>query len=112
MRTSQWKEHVLDVLAHAHTLTLAEMHAKIPAADQSTLFRNAEQLVEEGLVKKIILPKRTHAYELLENQKKHSHFICTTCSEVDTLPLPRFKTKHTVDDVTAYGTCTSCDKKQ
>ena len=82
MRTNVWGEHILDVLKKTHTMTLAELSEKIPAADQSTLFRNVERLVHEGVVRKIIITNRKCAYELLQQNKTHDHFVCDDCEEI------------------------------
>ena len=112
MRTNVWEEHVRDVLAHAHTLTLAELGRKIPAADHSTLFRNVERLVKDGVVRKIIISQRVSAYELVRADKHHDHFVCDTCDEGTAIDMPRPKGLPIVRDVVVRGQCLPCTKQK
>lgn len=107
MRTNRYREPVLNTLKKGHLFTLADLKKKIPEADHSTLFRNLEQLVDEGLVRKITLKRNTVAYEL---GKEHGHFVCEGCDEVSELSIPKagLGRGYTVNDFIARGTCASC----
>ena len=111
MRTNTWGEHILEVLKKAHIMTLAELGKKIPAADQSTLFRNLEQFVKEGSVRKIVINQRTSAYELVKKSHEHDHFVCDSCEEVSPIAMPRPKGFAKIRDVVVRGLCAPCDKK-
>lgn len=107
MRTNQYREPILNTLKKGHLFTLAEIQEKVSDANHSTLFRNLEQLTEEGVVRKVTLKKNVVAYEV---NKEHGHFICDGCDEVSELSIPKtgLKRGYTVNDFVAHGTCASC----
>lgn len=47
-----------------------------------TVYRNLEELVDAGLVSRIIHPNRRLYYFLCENRQHHHHFICVQCGKV------------------------------
>jgi Fur family transcriptional regulator, ferric uptake regulator len=47
-----------------------------------TVYRNLEELVDAGLVSRIIHPNRRLYYFLCENHQHHHHFICVQCGKV------------------------------
>ncbi|OGG61536.1 hypothetical protein A3C87_02715 [Candidatus Kaiserbacteria bacterium RIFCSPHIGHO2_02_FULL_49_34] len=112
MRTNTWGEHILEVLKKSHTMTLAELGKKIPAADQSTLFRNAERLVKDGALRKIVVNQRTSAYELVTENHQHDHFVCDDCEEVSPIEMPRPKGLQKIRDVVVRGVCAPCIKEK
>ena len=48
-----------------------------------TVYRNLEELVEAGLVNRIIHPNRQLYYFLCANHLHHHHFICIDCGKVE-----------------------------
>ena len=107
MRTNQYKEPILKTLKKGHLFTIADVQKQLPNVNHSTLFRNLEQLAEEGLVRKVTLKKNKVAYEL---NKEHGHFVCDLCDEVSELNIPTsgLKRGYVVSDVVAHGTCAAC----
>lgn len=107
MRTPQYRGQILDVLKKGHLFTLAEIQKKLPKANHSTLFRNLEQLTDEGIVQKVTLKKNTVAYEL---DKEHGHFVCNNCNTVSDLNFPTkiIKKGFTVTDMVVRGICKTC----
>ncbi len=48
-----------------------------------TVYRNLEELVDAGLVTRIIHPNRQLYYYLCEKKAHHHHFICLECGRVE-----------------------------
>lgn len=107
MRTNQNKEPILAVLKKGHLFTIADIQKRLPKVNHSTLFRNLEQLADEGAVQKITLKKNTVAYEL---NKEHGHFVCNNCNAVSPLNFPTkiLKRGFIVTDMVVRGICKSC----
>ncbi len=61
-------------------LSAADIHKKIPEIDLTTIYRNLELFVSDGLVKKLDLDKDEAMYEYKEED--HHHAICTDCDKV------------------------------
>jgi len=111
MRTNIYKQRIVTLLQKKHLLTISEIHKAIPEADYSTIFRNVEQLLVDGDIKKILIDNKSVAYE--SAQDSHDHFICNDCGEVEEMHLPireALKGK-SVSDVTIRGTCNDCQKQ-
>lgn len=71
-----------------HAWTLEDFHAGLAeqdiAADFSSVFRAAEKLAAEGLIRKLILDDGRARYELVDAH--HDHLHCTQCGEL--VPVP------------------------
>ena len=87
----------IDILAHFHqsnkSYSLSELQAKIPDRyNRSTLFRNLQDLSEDGILEKFINTNGVDTF-LINNelnkstQNSHSHFKCTDCNAIENLPL-------------------------
>jgi Fur family zinc uptake transcriptional regulator/Fur family ferric uptake transcriptional regulator len=50
-----------------------------------TVYRNLEELVEAGIISRIIHPNRQLYYFLCDKQHHHHHFICIVCGKVQDL---------------------------
>lgn len=110
MRNNLHKDKILAQLEKAHMLSIADLQQAIPGADFSTIFRNIEKLVEEGIVKRIVLDKNTVMYELDDPKHRHGHFYCNDCGKVESLVIPAMVAKgKTVDDVLVKGSCEDCE---
>lgn len=48
-----------------------------------TVYRNLEELVDAGVISRIIHPNRQLYYYLCENPAHHHHFICLACGKVE-----------------------------
>jgi Fur family ferric uptake transcriptional regulator len=85
----------------------------------ATVYRNLKLLVAEGTVQVVTLPGESPRYEMAESAHHH-HFQCTSCRRVYDIPgcpgnlrhmAPRgFKVEH--HDVTLYGRCSDCGKRE
>ncbi len=84
----------------------------------ATVYRNLKLLVAEGVVRVINLPGDSPRYEMARTPHHH-HFQCTTCQRVyDVVGCPGnmrrlaprgFTVEH--HDVTLYGRCSDCRKR-
>lgn len=85
-RNTKQKEIILDILQqHRIHPTTHEiyMHAKekFPNIGQATVYRNINNLVQEGLL--IKLPNtNSESYHYDINIKPHSHLICNCCGKI------------------------------
>lgn len=113
---TKYKTKILSLLKRSHLLSIAEIHKKVPQADYSTIFRNVNQLVKGGEIKKVVLDKDVVVYELNDEQKSHDHFICKCCGLVEVLKFNRSTLtkgqKFIVSDVLVKGECQKCSDKK
>lgn len=80
-RHSPKRDKILKVLKKAKgALSAADVHKKIPEIDLTTIYRNLEMFVTDGLVKKLSWGKNEAVYEYQEED--HHHAICTNCDKV------------------------------
>jgi Fe2+ or Zn2+ uptake regulation protein len=109
MRLNVYKDKVLAILEKEHLLSIADIREKLSGVDFSTVFRNVEQLVAEGMVKKVVISKDTVLYEVIRAHT-HDHFICNDCGKVEEIHVPRTSIKNRkIDDITVRGSCTECN---
>lgn len=80
-RNSPKRAKVLEVLKTVHdALSASDIHKQLPEMDLTTIYRNLEIFVEDGVVKKLNLGGEEALYEYTE--KSHHHAICTDCNKV------------------------------
>jgi Fur family ferric uptake transcriptional regulator len=93
--------------------------AAVRGLGAATVYRNLKRLVAEGTVQIITLPGEGARYEMGESAHHH-HFQCMACRRVYDVPgcpgnlrrlAPRgFTVEH--HDVTLYGRCRDCRKRE
>ena len=112
MRTSTYKQPIIDVLKKKHLLSISDIHQALDGADYSTVYRNIEQLVAAGDLRKVVLNKDTVMYELYDAHEKHDHFVCTDCGSVDAIKVCSHTSaslgNRIVTDTLIRGVCESC----
>ena len=107
-------------------LTIEEIDEKLNhQVPLASIYRNMDDLVMEGLVRKYIVDRNNSAcYQIIDDGNEHNHFhlLCTKCGklihlechEVDHL-LKHIKDEHNfaidVTRVTLYGVCPDCQKE-
>ena len=99
-----------------------ELNHQVPLA---SLYRNLDELVEEGSVRKFVIDRNNSAcYQIVDDGNEHNHFhlLCTKCGklihlechEVDHL-LKHIESEHNfsidITKVTLYGVCEECAKE-
>jgi Fur family transcriptional regulator, ferric uptake regulator len=90
-RYTRSRRAVVDVLAHeARPMTLPEILAGDPALAQSSTYRNLAELVEAGVVRRIITSDEYSHFELAEHLTgdHHHHLICSSCGAVEDFTVP------------------------
>jgi len=102
-----------------HPLTHSEVAVEVKdlSSDQSTIFRNLNDLVEAGLVNKRELGDHVWRFELIRNHETHDHphFLCEDCGQVTCIPESTFSLKKSakfgeVTQVLLKGHCSDCQK--
>lgn len=112
-RNSQKREKVLETLKRSHgALSASALHKKMPEMDITTIYRNLEIFVEDGLVKKLNLGSEEALYEYAE--ESHHHAVCTDCDRIIHFSVPEEEIKKLLDlkdfntdsiEITVRGTC-------
>ncbi len=97
---------------------LDRARASVNSLGLATVYRNLKLLVAEGIVRVINLPRDSPRYETARTPHHH-HFQCTACRRVFDvagcpgnlrhLAPPGFRVEH--HDVTLYGRCSDCRKR-
>ena len=107
----------------SHLLTAQELYEKIGETQSgtnfSTVYRNLELLLQEGIIRKVELNREAAYYELHDDNGHHHHLVCNRCGSIQTTsfcPLDRLKnedgfipTEHRFE---IYGYCRDCANSQ
>ncbi|MEA3322690.1 MAG: transcriptional repressor [Patescibacteria group bacterium] len=113
MRTNTYKDRVLDVLQKEHLMRISDIHKKVRGANYSTIYRNVEQLLFEGLIRKVVLDRGLVMYEFCEEKNEHDHFLCTGCGMVEAIFAPALSLSlpdtYKVSDLLVRGLCKKCN---
>lgn len=123
---SKQRETVLEVIKNTRTHPTVEeiysMALKVePKISKSTVYRNINILVENGVIKRITIPNRPDRYDYLYDN--HQHAICTECGKVfdfyysfDKQSIEKSITEQLgkefeIDCVKIVGICEDCKSK-
>ena len=122
MNYSKQREIILNTLKENVVHPTAEyLYAKVkekdPKISLATLYRNLNQLTENGIIKKIDGLETSSHYD--HNTHEHYHFICTKCRrvfDIDTEVAPELirRTEEKTDflienhDIVFSGICKDC----
>jgi len=106
------KQAILASFEKAHLLSASELAEEL-SLDPSTVYRNLERFVEDGVLRKVHLDGREAQYEWAEHV--HGHFVCDSCHGVEVVDLPSSLkklapqgTRPTSLDLTLHGSCKRC----
>lgn len=126
MNYSKQREKILDVLKHNPIHPTAEALLEFLKQENSnvgitTLYRNLNQLVEAGMIKKIDGLEVSAHFD--HNTYEHYHFICEKCKRVFDIPsgvAPELikNTREatgfevTSHDIVFHGICSECKKNR
>ncbi len=72
------------------------VHRRMPSVSLSTVYRNLERLVEDGLVAKIEVPGGPAHFDAAKDP--HYHIFCTVCGRVADVP---FESAPGIDEMAA-----------
>lgn len=127
MRTSSVDQTIIDLLSkeHAHLTSMQvyeEISKRLPAVNQSTVYRSLERLATNGKVSVSDMGTGSAVYEILDGSPHH-HLVCQQCGNVSTIGdddvsdfFARIQEKNQFKVITnhliLFGTCKTCQKKQ
>jgi Fe2+ or Zn2+ uptake regulation protein len=90
-RYTRSRRAVVDVLAQAdRPMTLPDILSGNHGLAQSSTYRNLSELVEAGVVRRIITSDEYSHFELAEHLTgdHHHHLICSSCGAVEDFTVP------------------------
>ena len=115
MRTNVYRDKILRVLHTNHLLSISDIQKRIAQADYSTIYRNIEQMVSDGVLRKIVLDKNNVSYETTTPKNNHGHFLCLDCGGVESIQTQNMvgtvTGKQTIHDILVRGLCGKCHLK-
>ncbi len=116
MRYSKQRETVYSVLcatdAHPDVAYIYRETRKIlPDISLGTVYRNLNELVAEGLIKRVSAEGGAERFDA--NIEPHAHLVCVGCGKITDVKSSRFNLTHELDgvvraEVTLYGLCDAC----
>lgn len=124
-RYSRQRELIYDVLLHSREHPTAEMVYKAlkpehPSLSLGTVYRNLNQLVEEGTIASLPFPVERFD----GNIEPHAHFVCKNCNSVYDIMAIDYdssldkeageKSGHSIDQhmLIFYGDCAACSEEK
>jgi Fe2+ or Zn2+ uptake regulation protein len=108
MRTNIYKQKIIDLLNKHHLLSISQIHKYISEANNSTIFRNIEELLKQGQIRKIIVDDKNTSYELTNHT--HDHFICNDCGKIESVKISHNIIKNKkIDNIIIRGNCNDCN---
>lgn len=113
MRTNIYRDKILQVVNKNHLLGISDIQKKITNADYSTIYRNVEQMVSDGVLRKVVVDKNIVLYESIGQGKEHDHFLCVDCGNFESIQPANISSsslnRHTIYDVLVRGLCEKCN---
>lgn len=123
-RKSLYREEILRLFAgndtpQAATDILAVIQRAGKNPNKTTIYRELDLLVEEGIIKPVNLLEGKHRYQLITDKHYH-HLVCTNCKKIEQVELENdldkveskiAQSKHfKVQDhsLEFFGTCEDC----
>ncbi len=115
-RNTKNKKRILDIFESKHILTKQEICKLLPDMEVSTVYRNIERFVTDGVLRKVYTYPNVVAYEYVENV--HDHFVCDSCHSVDKIQLSSNLIKNALPSgvvmqeggIVVHGMCKECVK--
>lgn len=88
-RNTKQKQLILDALKSARRpLSINEVHSSIPDIAKSTIYRNIDALLKQGLIDKYYLNDNELFYMYKSDSSEHKHYIiCDECNKMFDLPV-------------------------
>ena len=89
LRYTRSRRRVVEVLAGTdRPLTIPDILARAGTLAQSSVYRNLNELIDAGVVHRIVAGDEFSHFELAENlTSHHHHLICTSCGRVTDVTL-------------------------
>ncbi|MEX0930564.1 MAG: transcriptional repressor [Candidatus Paceibacterota bacterium] len=113
MRTNEYRQQIIRVLERNHLLRIADIQKKLEKVDFSTVYRNVNQLCDDGVVKKVVFDKGVVMYELTDQPDRHDHFVCNACGDISNVAIDKQQITSqlhgvVLSDVVVSGICRTC----
>ena len=94
MKYSKQRNVILEIVSSSYNHPTAtdiykETKKHIPNISLGTVYRNLNQLVEHGYIKKINIPNENERFD--KKVEEHSHFICLSCKRVEDIAFSNLK---------------------
>lgn len=119
MRFSKQREAVYNILcsttSHPDVAWIyARTRVVIPNISIATVYRNLDELVSIGKIKKVSAEGYADRYDA--NMREHAHLVCSHCGKIVDVDIDKVAVKHRLTDVdryeiTFYGCCDECRTK-
>ena len=113
MRKNIYRDKIVRVLSRHHLLSITNIQKYLPKVDYSTIYRNVEQLVADGELRKIVVGDGGALYELSGASDDHGHFLCLDCGDIEStqtanmsVPVSR---QYVIKDILIKGLCGKCN---
>jgi len=92
MRLTKHRTAVLNLLTTSEeALSAQQIHAALPHMNLVTIYRNLDNFVKAGTIKKLNLPGGEAAYE--HQNHHHHHAVCDECHTVQHIEIDEKKLK-------------------
>ncbi|WP_456380834.1 Fur family transcriptional regulator [Hydrogenimonas sp.] len=95
-----------------------EMLREFPSVSLATIYKNINQMIENGLIQEVKLPRTKSVYELIK--EPHLHMVCDKCHKVEDISVGTEKIIEEAEKVSGYsiqesfitlrGICPECRK--
>ena len=71
--------------------------------DKTTIYRNLEKLVAQGIASVTHFADKTAKYELARQDTHHHHIVCTACGHMEDVELDEHRLTDVVKQKTSFG---------
>ncbi|BDY12387.1 Fur family transcriptional regulator [Hydrogenimonas cancrithermarum] len=96
-----------------------EMLKEFPSVSLATIYKNINQMIENGLIQEVKLPQAKSVYELIKDP--HLHMVCDRCHKVEDIVIGVEKIIEEAENLSGYkieesfitlrGICPECQAK-
>lgn len=97
----------------------SEMREEFPSVSLATIYKNINQMIENGLIQEVKLPRSKSVYELIK--EPHLHMVCDKCHKVEDIIIGTEKIIEEAEKLSGYlihesfmtlrGICPECQSK-
>ena len=96
-----------------------QMREEFPSVSLATIYKNINQMVENGLVQEVKLPTQKSVYEIVK--EPHLHMVCDRCHKIEDIVVGTDKIIEEAEKLSGYeildsfitlrGICPECRQK-
>ncbi|WP_300368793.1 Fur family transcriptional regulator [Hydrogenimonas sp.] len=97
-----------------------EMLKEFPSVSLATIYKNINQMIDNGLIQEVKLPRSKSVYELIKDP--HLHMVCDKCHKVEDVVVGTEKIIEEAEKLSGYiitesfitlrGICAECQATQ